>query len=619
MAVRPWIPSDLGAQLAVWVQPSDPATRTLSADGTWLRNLASKDPIGGSFYSNAEVLFSETMLNGRPGFGTSVGYARMTMAYAIDRIPNGEVGHTEYFNGRMRGGSYSNQVFWPQGGVQRSIGLIDNNVCVIRGGNDQYTNKQMDALGASIGWKLGPRINGIRSSILVVDGVVISDDPRNGDFSTGAGLLTIGENGASDQWSAYGDFVLCFGVLSDTDDKLLQGYMAWAGGYQERLPANHPYRAAAPTIDAGGGTPPVETITGNAALKVDDLTVAASASSAAIVVTGAAAVPISGFGVGSAATVAVNASTQIAPGALRVSSTSTSSVRATVVCKPAAVKVAASSTVAGRGAAAVLVSPVIARAAYAGLVLGAASSALDPFAAVSVGFVPTPGAGNAQVTIGPASAVGSSSGFVIGSAAVQGSPLAVRGTAHVDVSGFGLAAIAPVAVTASASSYIRGVATAAIAAVQVAAQSLVRAGAAAAVRIARFAIVGGGYEKPAPPAIYPLPGDIVRAPAQSLIVRAPARDFIVRASREIDMLEWPDIYAGEERVVGMEWADETAALELTDDDVMVVDGNIRIMEQRLAGTVHVAKITGSRGPATVQFTVRTPTEKLIQRVQILVE
>jgi hypothetical protein len=93
---------------------------------------------------------------------------------------------------------------------------------------------------------------------LALDGVEKATLSRG--YDTAPLNLGIGTNGAykGAYWLGdHAEYVLFMGTLSLTEQQQLSGYMAWNNGTQGSLPANHPYKAAAPTIAGGDtGTPP---------------------------------------------------------------------------------------------------------------------------------------------------------------------------------------------------------------------------------------------------------------------------------------------------------------------------------------------------------------------------
>jgi autotransporter-associated beta strand protein len=73
---------------------------------------------------------------------------------------------------------------------------------------------------------------------------------------TGAGSLTslrlggrtatvVAENAFAGQ---YGEYILALGALSTSDRQIAEGYLAWKWGTVASLPADHPYKNAAPTV-----------------------------------------------------------------------------------------------------------------------------------------------------------------------------------------------------------------------------------------------------------------------------------------------------------------------------------------------------------------------------------
>jgi len=352
---------------------------------------------------------------------------------------------------------------------------------------------------------------------------------------------------------------------------------------------------------------------GSAAVTTQSNVSAASASAvagAATVQQGATTVAASATGGGAAA---------IAMGPSTVTGASAAAGAGTAAIAIGPTAAAGSSTAGVAGSAAVGGGSTSATGSSASAVAGAAAVAQSPtIVAASSTEVVKPSAG--AVTMGASTVAASGSGIVAGSAALASGPVTVAASASSISVGTASARFGDIAATGAGSGIVRGAGVVLIADIRVVGYSgaLVRGGAAVAQSPATVSASGHGL--PVRPPIYPAPGDIVYAEAQTRIVPVDPVVAIVPVSEEREMLQFPDKWQSEERVFGIDWANLTGDVELQDLGARVLFGDIVIGEPRLIGTVHAVEVSGGSGPATIAFYVSSPTERRIeQRVEILVK
>lgn len=111
------------------------------------------------------------------------------------------------------------------------------------------------AQGTNLGLKILAASLPSRTVQLSIDGGTLATATLNADPVSGSGVLTLGSWTANNQ-NLRGDIAVAYhvqGVLSQDDFDRFVGYLAWRFGKQGDLPANHPYKAAAPMIDDGTG------------------------------------------------------------------------------------------------------------------------------------------------------------------------------------------------------------------------------------------------------------------------------------------------------------------------------------------------------------------------------
>ena len=111
----------------------------------------------------------------------------------------------------------------------------------------QGTNLALKILGASL-----PS----RTVQVSVDGGTLATATLNADPISASAVLTLGSWTANNQ-NFRGDMAIAYNVqgsLSQDDYDRFIGYLAWRFNKQGDLPANHPYKNAAPTITTGGAS-----------------------------------------------------------------------------------------------------------------------------------------------------------------------------------------------------------------------------------------------------------------------------------------------------------------------------------------------------------------------------
>lgn len=84
----------------------------------------------------------------------------------------------------------------------------------------------------------------------------VTNDPAGKTMQI-VGIMTRAHSAPGEGASgAVSEAVIFAGLLTPTDIQRIEGYIAWNNGTQSRLPTNHPYKAAAPTVSDGGSAAP---------------------------------------------------------------------------------------------------------------------------------------------------------------------------------------------------------------------------------------------------------------------------------------------------------------------------------------------------------------------------
>ena len=79
-----------------------------------------------------------------------------------------------------------------------------------------------------------------------------------------AGYMVLGQQAGAFAGGNFGELIWINGVVDTTTRQLIEGYLAWKWGLEANLPADHPYKSAAPTINKVSG---VVTVNGSPAAR----------------------------------------------------------------------------------------------------------------------------------------------------------------------------------------------------------------------------------------------------------------------------------------------------------------------------------------------------------------
>jgi hypothetical protein len=249
--VRPWIPSDLGSAVDVWVDTLDPTTYSLDNDGkalSWTSKVGSVKLLAGSGRPRLVTM------NGKPTFLGGEQYSYFKAEVELGVLPHETSDTTILFVGKGRN-SYNPTIRLNNGGsTTRGVGTVDQHkVGLPKGGNDLYTNvPYADAGNIVIGsWTTGSTAD----AEAWVDGVTVGErNVQNTAVQVNRLEVLMNADVGSDSRDYCAAVVILRRVLTVSERQQLEGWAAWSYDYVARLPANHPYKSAAPTM-AGGVTP----------------------------------------------------------------------------------------------------------------------------------------------------------------------------------------------------------------------------------------------------------------------------------------------------------------------------------------------------------------------------
>ena len=251
-----WTPSRLSS-LGIWLDAADSSTVTTGTDGVSQWNDKSgnnRNAIQSTVASRAAYV--QNGLNGNPSLqfdGTNDFYnvttgtiaQPMTVLWAGNSTGNnpGQTMDGAYIMDAVQTGNRV-AIAWNLTGQSSGNGIL-----WMWGGSGNFITT-----GTTTAWNapsiVGAVFNNGSSSTLFANGTSVATGV------TGAGSLTelrlgarfntvVADNAFAGQ---YGEYILALGSLSTTDRQIAEGYLAWKWGTVASLPANHPYKNAAPTV-----------------------------------------------------------------------------------------------------------------------------------------------------------------------------------------------------------------------------------------------------------------------------------------------------------------------------------------------------------------------------------
>jgi hypothetical protein len=270
MTTRAWLPSDAAMPLTLWIDPADVATITLDANGAISQALDKSGngnhfaPVSGAngpaqITVNGKTAFQDpsgsNATRSSPAYklvSTTTGLNSVTAGpntmVAVAAVPSYATGSAQLAFGVVTPlDTAASRAY----GLAINSGTPSNSTSILRHGT---------AAGAattgnvSVSGSIGVQTRSGANLVAYLDGAQVGTAATAADFSavTGAWRINGWANAAASDgqlapaWT--GDAIVYTGVLSADDRQKLEGYLAWKWGTQARLPAAHPYKAAAPTI-----------------------------------------------------------------------------------------------------------------------------------------------------------------------------------------------------------------------------------------------------------------------------------------------------------------------------------------------------------------------------------
>jgi hypothetical protein len=276
-----WTPSNLTSViLAGWYRVRDPngvvAVGADVFDGTNVTRWKDRSGLGNDIPTLTQYANDQMVYNAN-GFGAGLASVRTKGIYwgtgwfGATNIPTGKIGAFSAITqasaqntnggriisiGNVAGGNAGNQDYsTPNAIVLYNDGSDGTNITTYFGPTGRATvTPDVPLIAGSYLKNAGTLSRG-----LSINGTEVTTLTQQNYDNTPLNL-GIGTNGAyaGGYWvGEHAEHIIFVGTLSLSEQQQLEGYLAWNNGTQGSLAANHPYKAAAPTIAGGGGTPPV--------------------------------------------------------------------------------------------------------------------------------------------------------------------------------------------------------------------------------------------------------------------------------------------------------------------------------------------------------------------------
>jgi Ca2+-binding RTX toxin-like protein len=255
----PWTPDQLGAgRLAVWLDGAD-------ADGDGVREGMAEGGLNGNRLS----LWVDKSGNGRNGEVYGELQAPTLVQNAINGLPVVRFdGGDDYIvvNGVPSSSSQIQSLFWVQNTTDTGY-LMGSN----QGGSTGYMlaaqngSTQTDVNGGGYGafstfWKDGvattwatrgavySALHNITTTVAAVNQPLTLGGGLQFGFASNNVSALLGTANGSSYGGSIPEIILVSGTMGTTERQFVEGYLAWKWGHQALLPADHPYRNAAPQL-----------------------------------------------------------------------------------------------------------------------------------------------------------------------------------------------------------------------------------------------------------------------------------------------------------------------------------------------------------------------------------
>ncbi|WGM30253.1 hypothetical protein [Brevundimonas sp. NIBR11] len=254
IASVPWTPAVLGGSVVGWWDALDAATFTLNGEN--VAAWANKGAAGGAAVQTTganQPAYSASARNGRPGVVAGSGGKKLSFTTVVPGLPTGNAASTLAVVGVDTSGGGNAYLFGygtAATGQMRTLVTAPPNVVLAHFGaaNDTSSVLSWTHLDRIVVADVGAGVN--PTSNLVVDG----GGPQSKTITTlntttAGGFIFARPSGSGGEWLGVVQEILVFNrVLTTTERRKLEGYLAWRWSVVANLPSGHPYKSSAPYV-----------------------------------------------------------------------------------------------------------------------------------------------------------------------------------------------------------------------------------------------------------------------------------------------------------------------------------------------------------------------------------
>lgn len=258
-----WTPAQLGSNMLIWVDPTNPANVTLS--GSNLASIVNSGSLGGTFSAASSQPLKAT-INGQGAYGGgSSPNASMVTATSLS-TPASDMTFIGLVVGTSTASAGNALMF---GGYSASAGINFNGYS---SNNDGAVWSTGDWLTFGAGWNPGTPYSSAETTT-GADGrahIIVSQLAAGGDsFYLDSASVVLRSNGAASVpavnavfklgyfsgWTI-GHLAMIKGTLSTAQRQQYEGYLAWKFNIQSQLLSTHPYVYSPPLLEGVFNTTP---------------------------------------------------------------------------------------------------------------------------------------------------------------------------------------------------------------------------------------------------------------------------------------------------------------------------------------------------------------------------
>lgn len=255
----PWTPAQLGASLRVWLDADDASTITLN--GANVSQWRDKSGLGNHYNQNTainQMKYTAGAVNGRAvveadlagecmrGPNLSMNGSGMSAVVVTQYAGSAGTSITRIW--------FRNNSVWVGSWFKNWLGTFTNRLisCIFGNGTSwALDGTSTKTMGIGVTRLIGTTVTSGGNTFTYVDGALESTLSQS--FANFTGEVQLNHVGGSSQThlGPICEAFLMIDVLSQSDREKLEGYLAhkwWGAGGANPLPANHPFKATAPTV-----------------------------------------------------------------------------------------------------------------------------------------------------------------------------------------------------------------------------------------------------------------------------------------------------------------------------------------------------------------------------------